>query len=241
MELKVDFHVHSSASQDGRSSLDELAGAAKKRGLDAIAICDHNAFTLSAPEEREGVLLLPGCEVSTKTAHVLALFCREPFDLPRGVLPELPEAAKLIHEHGGIAVIAHPYARADRDRDAEAPHLDGAETANARAYFRNDAANEMASGLAARFGLIATGGSDAHHAGEVGNAFTAVACRERTPEAVEKAVRAGECRAVIAKNTSRTRKGLSQLTAARRRGGVHAVCRALAYTAYCAARDILHI
>ncbi len=240
MELKIDLHVHSDASLDGRSGLDELAQAARKRGLDAIAICNHNRFTLTAPEEREGVLLLPGCEFSTKTGHVLALFCKEYVD-PTGKLPELSEAVKTIHDLGGIAVIAHPFTRADKDREKEAECLDGAEAANSRAFFHNKRANEMASEFAARHALIKTGGSDAHEAGEVGNSYTAVTCEDRTPEAIENAVRAGRSEAVFVKNTSRTRKGLSQLRAARRRGGAAYFCRELVYTGYCVCRDILHI
>ncbi len=240
MELKIDLHVHSSASLDGRSGLDALAKAAGERGLDAVAVCDHNRFTLEKPETRRGVLLLPGCEVSTKTGHLLALFCREPFDVPEEP-PALAEAAGLIHAHGGLAVIAHPFARADRDREVEARELDGAECANARAYFHNPEANAMALAFASRHKLISTGGSDAHEAGEVGNSYTAAECGERTPEGIESAVRAGLCRPVFVKNTSRTRKGLSQLEAARRRGGVRALCRGAAYLVYCAGRDIFHI
>lgn len=240
MELKIDLHVHSSASPDGRSDLTALAKAAKERGLDALAICDHNTFTLAAPEFREGVLLLPGCEVSTGSGHLLALFCKERFEIP-AELPALSEAAEQIRAHGGIAVVAHPFTRADRDRETEAAHLDGAECANARARFHNPDANKMAEEFAARHDLIATGGSDAHHAGEVGNCYTGVECGEFSPEAIESAVRAGRCRPVFVKNTSRTRKGLSQLEAARRRGGVKNLCRGAAYLAYCVGRDILHI
>ncbi len=240
MELKIDLHVHSDASIDGRSTLDELAGAAKARGLDALMICDHNKFTLTAPEVREGVLLMPGCEVSTASGHLLALFCREPFEIPPE-LPTLAEAASLIHAHGGLAVIAHPFTRADRDREAEAAYLDGAECANARAYFHNPDANKMAADFAARHDLLTTGGSDAHHMGEVGNCYTLLTCDGRSPEAIEAAVRAGKCRPVFQKNTSRTRKGLSQFKAARRRGGLKNLCVGAAYVAYCAGRDILHI
>ena len=240
MEVKVDFHVHSAASLDGRSELDELARAAKKRGLDAVAICDHNRFTLTYPETREGVLLLPGCEVSTRSGHVLALFCGESFAPPEE-LPSLEGAAELIHSHGGVAVLAHPFTRADIDREGEERYLDGVESANARAYFHNPRANQTAAEFAARHGLFETGGSDAHHAGEVGNCHTALECRDRSPEAVETALRAGRCRPVFVKNTCRTRKGLSQFRAARRRGGVKNLCVGAAYIAYCAARDILHI
>ncbi len=240
MELKVDLHVHSEASPDGRSGLDALAQAAKKRGLDALAICDHNAFTLSSPEERAGVLLLPGCEVSTAAGHVLALFCREPFPCPKA-LPTLEEAVRTIRERGGLAVVAHPFARADRDLEGAAEALDGAECANARAYFHNGNANAMAEDFARRHGLFMTGGSDAHEAGEVGNCYTVLECAAPTPEALEEALRAGRCRPVFVRNTSRTRKGLSQFTLRRRLGGVKNICVGAAYVAYCAGRDILHL
>ena len=42
-----DFHVHTSLSGDGRSSLEEVVAAAKARGYRALAITDHAEGTLS--------------------------------------------------------------------------------------------------------------------------------------------------------------------------------------------------
>jgi DNA polymerase (family 10) len=42
-----DFHVHTSVSGDGRSSLDEVVAAARARGYRALAITDHAEGTLS--------------------------------------------------------------------------------------------------------------------------------------------------------------------------------------------------
>jgi len=42
-----DFHVHTSVSGDGRSSLEEVVAAAKSRGLRVLAITDHAEGTLS--------------------------------------------------------------------------------------------------------------------------------------------------------------------------------------------------
>ena len=39
---RADLHVHTSASPDGRSSLEEIARAARRAGLDAVASTDHN-------------------------------------------------------------------------------------------------------------------------------------------------------------------------------------------------------
>jgi DNA polymerase (family 10) len=46
-ELIGDFHVHTSVSGDGRSSLEEVVSAAKARGYRVLAITDHAEGTLS--------------------------------------------------------------------------------------------------------------------------------------------------------------------------------------------------
>ena len=37
MELKLDLHIHSAHSPDGRMSLDEIVGRCRKAGLDGAA------------------------------------------------------------------------------------------------------------------------------------------------------------------------------------------------------------
>ena len=53
--LVGDFHVHTSVSGDGRSSLEEVVAAAKARGLGVLAITDHAEGTLSGVS-REALL-----------------------------------------------------------------------------------------------------------------------------------------------------------------------------------------
>ncbi len=244
MELKIDLHVHTNASPDGRSSLGALAAAALAQGLDGMAIADHNRFTLDRPERYNGVLLLPACEISTDRGHMLALFCAASFDvqaLMEGGLVPAAVAARAIHEAGGLAVMAHPFARADRDLEDLAPLLDGVECANARACFKNPAANAMAAEYAARRHLPYTGGSDAHHAREVGNCYTLFQAESADPAHLAQALKAGDTRAVFVRPTPRYRKGLSQMTRARRSHNPLKVCRGAAYLAYCGLRDLLRV
>ena len=42
MELRLDLHIHSERSPDGRMSLPQIAAAARARGLQGVAICDHD-------------------------------------------------------------------------------------------------------------------------------------------------------------------------------------------------------
>lgn len=42
MELRLDLHVHSAQSIDGQMSLGEIIDAARSRGLDGVAVCEHD-------------------------------------------------------------------------------------------------------------------------------------------------------------------------------------------------------
>lgn len=77
----LDFHTHSSAS-DGSDSPAELIRAAKRAGLSAIALTDHDTIS-GLPEflqtaQSENMIAVPGVEISSnlynKEIHILGLF-----------------------------------------------------------------------------------------------------------------------------------------------------------------------
>ena len=74
--LAGDLHAHTVHS-DGSLTVDELAGLARGRGLDFLAVTDHNTVShhaeLPAAAARTGVLLVPGQEVTTDTGHANCL------------------------------------------------------------------------------------------------------------------------------------------------------------------------
>lgn len=230
---RADLHVHTSASPDGRSSLEEIARAARLAGLDAVAITDHNLCT-PVPERLEGVLLIPGCEVSTRAGHITGLFLTRSLP-PWEALPEPEEAVAAIRGCGGLAALAHPYQRPGAAPETFAFPLDGLEAANSRACFKVPRANQLAAALAAERGLPPVGGSDAHDQAEVGGAWTELEAEALTLDGLRDALASGRCRAVLAKNTPRLRKGLSQWTKARRTG--RGLMRAAAYVCCCALLD----
>ena len=98
---------------------------------------------------------------------------------------------------------------------------------------------DKAAALAEARGLPPVGGSDAHDQAEVGNAWTELEAEEPTLDGLRAALASGRCRAVLAKNTSRLRKGLSQWTKARRAGGLRRLGTAALYVCWCAALDAL--
>lgn len=236
--FRGDLHVHTSASPDGRSSLEAIARAAKAAGLDAVAITDHDLCT-PVPASLEGVLLIPGCEISTRAGHITGLFLDRPLPLEAlGRLPAPEDAAAAIHQAGGLAVLAHPFQRPGAEPENFTFPLDGMETANARAAFKVPDANGRAAALASSRHLAAVGGSDGHDAAEVGNAWTELEAEELSLPALRAALAAGRSRAVLQKNTSHLRKGLSQWTKARRIGGLPRLGKATAYLGYCLLLDI---
>lgn len=236
---RADLHIHTAASDDGRSSLEDIAKAARAAGLDAVAVTDHNLCT-PVPAALEGVLLIPGCEVSTAAGHITGLFLERPLPLEAlGRLPAPAAAVAAIREAGGLAVLAHPYQRPGAAPEAFTFPLDAVEAVNARACFKVPDANEKAAALAQKRCLPAAGGSDAHDAAEVGNAYTELEAQALTLPALREALSEGRSRAVLRRNTSHFRKGLSQWTKARRGGSALRLGKAALYVGYCAALDVL--
>ena len=81
MRLYCDLHIHSCLSPCGDELMtpNNIAGMAMLKGLDAIAVADHNSArnlpALAKTCAAMGVLLLPAMEITTaEEAHLLAYF-----------------------------------------------------------------------------------------------------------------------------------------------------------------------
>lgn len=109
--LDVDLHVHTRLS-DGVLSPFEVVLAARRHGLDAIAVTEHNTV-LPAKLARwfstrvGGPTVLIGEEVTSSEAHIIAI------GLDHTVVPrhDLAQALDAIHAQGGLAIAAHPVRR----------------------------------------------------------------------------------------------------------------------------------
>jgi predicted metal-dependent phosphoesterase TrpH len=70
MDVAADLHVHTTAS-DGRLTVPELPAAARRGGVDVVAVTDHDRLhpDLGAPvTTRDGVTLIRGIELQVETA-----------------------------------------------------------------------------------------------------------------------------------------------------------------------------
>jgi hypothetical protein len=200
MTLRIDLHVHSLFSADGVSRPEDLIAAARAAGLNGFAITDHNTcdavdYMISHGLMRadgqpvDGMLVIPGIEVTTADGHLLCLGCVLPSSL-KG-MPSA-EVCRLAQEAGGLAVAPHPYDlfRAGiRESVLDALPLDGLEVFNAATTLKRH--NRKAYDYAQKRGLPMTAGSDAHHAGAVGVACTIVETDDFSVRGVLGALRRG--------------------------------------------------
>lgn len=175
--LTFDPHVHTDASHDCSTPLEDVLAAADEADLDAVAITDHDAIGTSlraverAPEY--GLVAVPGVEVSTADGHLLALF-----------VTERPPAGKSLHDtvgwvraRNGVAIVPHPFQvsrHGVRKRRLADCDVDGLETYNAQSL--TGVQNRRAGRYARRADVAPIGASDAHSAGTIGRAFTVLEC-----------------------------------------------------------------
>lgn len=155
---------------------------AKWRGLDAIAVTNHDYYS-HFDINTEGVTIIPGIEVSTTDGHVLLIGTNPPARTIAGTLtPE--EAIDIAHDRGCAAIVAHPF-RNSSVRNLDLP-FDAYEVNGKRS-----AALGHLQQLAETDETPLVGGSDAHYPFEVGRAYTWVETNDVTPESIVGAIRNG--------------------------------------------------
>ena len=112
MEVRFDLHIHSEHSPDGRMSLDEIVSCARARGLQGVAVCDHDR-ALTETWDAPDFLLIPGVELSTDQGHLLGLFVTEQIEAR-----ELGAAIDAVHACGGAEIMTSAHIRAVYGMDA---------------------------------------------------------------------------------------------------------------------------
>lgn len=167
--INVELHCHTCYSKDSLMLLGRLIDVARTRGLQRLAITDHNVFEGARQAARiDPELIIPGEEIMTTGGELLAYYVQEA--VPPGMTPE--KTIAVLRQQGAVISVAHPFdaLRAGHWREAELmdllPHVDAIEVFNARVA--SDSHNVRASALALAAGKPGTAGSDAHAYFEVG-------------------------------------------------------------------------
>jgi predicted metal-dependent phosphoesterase TrpH len=190
MPVIADLHVHTTYSDDSLITPQDLVYYAKKNGLNAVAVTDHNRLegALKIAKETD-FFIIPGMEVSSKHGHIVALNVSEA--VPRGL--SATETIDRIHAAGGIAIACHPFAlfKGSLGKNVSGK-FDAIETLNARAFPFNRN-RKKAEEAAKNLGLPRVAGTDAHYGPQIGSAYTIIDA-EPNAQAVVDAILAGRCR-----------------------------------------------
>ncbi|WP_424355030.1 PHP domain-containing protein [Methanobacterium sp. MBAC-LM] len=167
--MKYDLHSHSKYSSDGILDPRKIIKVAFKKGLDGIAVTDHDTIKggLEAKKyETDDFKVIIGSEVMTTKGEVIGLFLSEEIKSK-----DFYDVIDEIKAQSGIVVLPHPF---DEWRYASFPskedvkYIDNIEIFNSRCVKKKY--NDNASKFAKKYKLGVTGGSDAHFANEIGHA-----------------------------------------------------------------------
>ena len=162
--MKADLHVHTTWSKDGVSTPQQVIDTCVERGIDIVAISDHNEFGAYDEVKNNGrVIVIPAEEVSSSEGHIIGLGIDR--RIPEGL--SVQETIDAIHAAGGYAVAVHPYRwwSGLGEKNVLAYDFDCTEALNARSVPH---ANIKSRRLAQKIGKPVTAGSDAHSPGRIG-------------------------------------------------------------------------
>lgn len=171
--MKYDLHTHTESSRCSNMSVDLLISTARKRGLDGVAITDHNtienALIAKKQNKDKNFEIIIGEEVSTDLGDVLVYNVKKKIE-PGNFFDVIKEAKR----QNALVCIAHPSRffplKGFRKELHEVEHLiDAVETKNGRTPFFS---NTKAAKNAAKLKVAKVAGSDAHFSFEVGRCFT---------------------------------------------------------------------
>jgi predicted metal-dependent phosphoesterase TrpH len=189
MQAKADLHVHTIYSHDSLITPKDLVFYAKKRGLTAVAVTDHDRIDGALEIAREkDFLIIPGIEVSSRNGHIIGLNVQEP--MSKGLSSD--ETVEKIHGAGGIAIACHPFAlfKGSLGKHVSAK-FDAVETINSQAFPFNRCVRK-ATQIAENLRLPRVAGTDAHYGPAIGYAYTVIDA-EPSVEAITKAIVRGQC------------------------------------------------
>ncbi len=185
--MLIDLHTHTTPqSEDSYLTPDELITTAKRAGLDAICLTEHDRFwdddDIAELSSKHDFLIFPGVEITTEQAHLLVFGLKKYiFGMHRAAF-----VRQLVDEAGGVIIVAHPYRRhylldegpeGERyypalTRACESPVFelaDAIEVLNGRGS-KNE--NAFSKDIAKRLGMPGIAASDAHEVEDIGRCAT---------------------------------------------------------------------
>lgn len=169
--VRVDLHVHSSASFDCSVDPSLIVRRSRELGLGPVCLTDHNTISAASAVHRASPpgSVIVGEEILTTDGEIIGLF------LQRAIPPAMTvqKTVREIRSQGGIVYLPHPL---DSTRpslsasgiDSVVEDLDVIEVFNGRS---SASSNRVAKELCRNLGAVPASGSDAHSLKEIGGTF----------------------------------------------------------------------
>ena len=172
--LKLDLHIHSKYSEDGIGSPGEIIKLLQDKGLDGMAITDHNNIkgglkaVKIAPKD---FVVIPGIEISALEGHIIALNVKD--NIPKKL--SIEETIEKIIDAGGTPIIPHLFRsmsgiKKDNLQKIQ-KKISAIEVFNACSVPQS---NLKTAKIAKKYKLGGTGGSDSHIPEYAGYGYTTV-------------------------------------------------------------------
>lgn len=195
-----DLHIHTTCSQhriwgpDAVSTPKQVVKAAIKKGLDGIAVTDHDTVkggimaSKIAKRIDKNFLVIPGIEIKCRDGDIIGLGLKSD---PGGSMGKLSaiEVVEILRDMGALVVAPHPFGWGGVGKQVERASFNAIEGFNASQL---TCVNIRAKIAAHKLGLPMVAGSDAHYHVNVGNAVTAIECDEDIVDSVLTAIRKGD-------------------------------------------------
>jgi len=161
----MDLHIHSKYSFDGLMSPKTILKNAEHKGLNALAVTDHNSIsggiqTLRISKEtNSNIKVIVGAEIATNKGDLVGLFLNEEIKSRN-----FSDVVSEIRCQGGLAVLPHPFkGHKFSDLTYVASHVDMIEVLNSRTPIKRDQIQFLKT-----LNKTLLGSSDAHFPQEIG-------------------------------------------------------------------------
>ena len=199
--MLIDLHIHECTySSDSKATLEDIIAEARRKGLDAVTITDHdsnNAVGLAKEiSERLNFPVFVGVEYLTLQGDIVA------FGLDKVPQEKISaqEFIDLVNSQGGVCISAHPYRNNNRGLEDNLRTVKGLHGIEAFNGNTDDASNQKAYDTAKELGIQCIGSSDSHSANTIGKYATLLPYKVSSVEELIEAIKTNKCKPAIYKD-----------------------------------------
>ena len=193
--MKVDLHLHDNKySTDSHISIEEIVREAKRKGLDGIALTNHEnpdvVKEIDELVEKYDFVIFPGVEYLTKDGDIVA------FGIDK--LPEeqmsAQEFIEYVDKFGGTCTAAHPYRTNNRGLEDKLYTIKGLTAIEGYNGSTTDYHNGLAVKAGKELGIQVIGSSDAHVVEKVGVYATLLPYKVKNVKELIEALKTNRCK-----------------------------------------------